>query len=180
MNCFKTTFVFKIIIQALLVAICLTLFYYNYVLYVEKSEVTKQIDVLVNKILGNKDRYKFMNDTKMNKIISRGILESIKEDEMIALEDSVISANKNNAEIKKESTIVGAIVVLLIIVTLIVFYFGFKCVEISTQVRDIVIIISFVILTEFVFLNLISKNYVFANPNHIVQTIFQTISENIK
>ena len=171
---------YKIILQVLLVCICLTLFYYNYVLYVEKDEIVEQLNVIVKKLLGDKDRYKFMNDTNTNKIISRGILESIKEDQMINMQQSVDAANMNNASIKRESTVIVIIALALIVVVSVVFFFKYQCVEISTEIRDTMIIVFFVLISEFVFLNVISKNFVFADPNHIIQTICQTVADNVK
>ena len=101
MVCPKTDFIFKVVLQALLVFCCLTLFYYNYVVTVEKEDVEAQLDIVVARLLGDKSRFSFLTSTPSRKVSLRGALESLKENEIMSLIDSTIDVHATNTKLQE-------------------------------------------------------------------------------
>lgn len=178
MECPKTTFAFKVVLQVLLVFCGLTLFYYNYVINVEKADFANQLNIVVERLLGDKTQYAFMNDTPNHKISSRGVLESTKEKQIISLVDSTLATHESNSLLLANSMklLVEIVVVLVIIVILIWYFVG--CVNIKDELFQAFIIIVAIIITEFTFLITITKNYIAADPNGAVRTLCQTVIAN--
>ena len=175
-ECQKTNFLFKVVLQVLLVFCCLTIFYYNYVISVEKTDVATQLDIVVARLLGDKSQYAFLNDSKVQ---SRGALEGIKEKQIIDMIDSTQNVQKSNQQLQNQSiTLLWQIIGFLLAVVALVWVF-IGCVNIKQELKEGAIMCVFIILTEFIFLNSISKNYISADPNHMMRTVCETLIQKL-
>jgi hypothetical protein len=156
---------FDIIFQISLITIFLTVFFFSYVSKVEQGEFSSQIKFIVDQILTDDD-IKMLIPPNLNQkqkedlsIFVSGALEAAKRKSAISLKSSIDSVNDNNNKIRS---------------------FSYKLPNLAKQFKQAIIVVIFVGLTELVFLELIAKNYISANPNKIKSTIATAILDWVK
>jgi hypothetical protein len=178
---------FDIIFQITLITIFLTVFFFSYVSNVEKNEFTSQINFTVNQIITDDEMRMLIpqNLTEKQKedlsIVISGALEAAKRKSVISLQSSIDDVNKTNSIIKTNSyKLIGYIVTGVVVLCLIVLTLGYCLPNLINQFNQAVFVVFFIGLTELLFLNLITKKYISANPNKIKATIASAIKEWIK
>ncbi len=159
-----------IIVQITLVISFLVLFYFLYVTKVERDEFKKQIDLLTTsftKDMSASDFITLLSKDKLSEedltVVLYGIIDAAQEKVTLDAKSAIDSINASNAKLRKMSyIIVGVLAGVLLVLILSAF-----CVPIFSIYKEAAIIVFFVGLTEFIFLTIISKNYISADPNNM-------------
>ena len=177
-------YAFDIIFQITLITIFLTVFFFSYVSNVEQDEFTSQINFTVDQIITDDEINLLIpqNLTKKQKedlsIFISGALEAAKRKSVITLQSSIDSVNVNNSNIKSNSyKIIGYIVTSVVVLCIIVLAMGYCLPNLVKQFKQAIVVVCFIGLTELLFLNLVAKNYISANPNKIKATIAEAIKK---
>ena len=178
---------FDIIFQISLITIFLTVFFFSYVSKVEQDEFSSQIKFTVDQILTDDD-IKLLIPPNLNtkqkenlSIFVSGSLEAAKRKSVISLKSSINSVIDNNNKIRSFSyKIIVYIITFVVSISLIILTLGYCLPNLAKQFKQAIIVVIFVGLTELLFLELIAKNYISANPNKIKSTIATAILEWIK
>jgi hypothetical protein len=175
--------VFDIIFQVTIIAIFLTVFFFTYVSGVEKEEFESQLNLIVNNVLTEDDIKALIpqnlssNQKEQLAIVISGAIESAKTKTALSQTKSIKAVIDNNNNVKsatyKKIYYVLIVIVILCLITLAMGY----CLPIFTQFKEAVIIVFFVALTELVFLQVIAKNYISADPNKVKSAIADGIKK---
>ena len=179
----------SVTIQVAIIFTFLTVFFFSYVSNVENNEFKEQLDFIVDNIY---NRHK--EDIK-NSIDNYGIDENKKEllkmqiYGIIGLEEDSLKKNSttetdeiksNNSNIINNATfyvkVVAVICLLILAFLFILMYYKYDCIlPIKTYAKEAFILLFFIFLVEILFLNIIVKKYITANPNYIKNKISQAI-----
>ena len=177
-------YAFDIIFQVTLITIFLIVFFFTYVSNVEQDEFSTQITFTVDQILTDDEVRALIppNLTETQKedlsITISGALEAAKRKSTITLQDSIKSVNVNNSNIKdKAYKLVVYIITGVVVLSMIVLAMGYCLPNLIKQFKQAIVILFFVGLTELLFLELVAKNYISANPNKIKSTIASAIKQ---
>jgi hypothetical protein len=148
----------SIIINVLFVASFLSIFFFSYVVKIEEEIVIDQVDYLVKDLTSG---LKLLPDEALIPIKNR--IKSIQKPNMDDLDKKVDDANK---AIYKQA-------IMIVSITLGV---GLICAFIASKkwnfsmidlIKENLIILLFIGLTEFIFLNVFGKNFISADPNSV-------------
>ena len=165
----------KIFMQVFFVVAFLSVFFFTYITSVEQEIFVAQVDIVVddlyNQLAQNIDLFLPQQGQTLLKQQLKTYLQAMK----IAPTDDSSIINQNNQIIAttKNLVIVIGVIVLGIIVSLIVLGF---CTHLPFQITENIIVLVCMGLTEFTFLNLVTKNYIASNPNHIKMYFLQQVS----
>ena len=176
-------FSFGIIFQVTLIAIFLSVFFFLYVSNVEKEEFKSQINFIVDHILSEND-IKSIIPSKITpeqkaqlSIFVSGAFESAKTKTKLESKDAINSIINNNNNIKNATyTKILYTLIIVIVFCVIVLLLGF-CLPIVQQLKEALIVVFFVALTELLFLQIVAKNYISADPNKVKAVIASSIKE---
>ena len=168
---------FSIIFQVIFIFAFLTIFFFAYVVTVEKGEFQTQINLIIDDIV-TQDAIKgilpkgVIGLTPENEdIILSGILDVIDTKISLSSRDAVVNVNNDNAAIRRKAFIVlGVTAGVLVISTIALLMAGF-CIQILYEVREALWVVLFVGITELVFLSVIAKSYISADPNAVKRSI---------
>jgi hypothetical protein len=167
-----------IVLQIILIFIFLTLFFFLYVTNIEKQEFATQLDIIVDDLLQDVDFSKLVPqsitpsdailliDGSLDVIINKVTQESTAENKIISKKNKLLILN-----------IFIIILSLIIIVISFIFFSLYKGYNIPffKHIKDGLISVLFVAITELFFLQIITKNYISAQPNHIRNTLSNAI-----
>lgn len=176
-------------IQVAIIFAFLTIFFFSYVSKVENNEFKEQLDFVVDNIYRRHeedikniiDKYSVNDDKKeLLKMEIYGMID-LQEDK-IKKESTIesIDIKNNNNDIINNSKfyvkIIASISICIIAFLFILMYKGYDCfLPIKKYAIDGIVLLFFVFLVEILFLNIIVKNYITANPNYIKNKIAQAI-----
>ena len=177
---------FDIIFQVTLIAIFLTVFFFTYVSNVEKEEFKKQLDLIVDDLLSDQDIRNIipqnLSQTQKDNlaIVISGSLEAAKTKSTINQQNAINDVINNNSKVKSSTyKKIFYVLIIIIILCIIVLLLGY-CLPVMYQIKEATIVVFFVALTELMFLEIIAKNYISANPNKIKAEVAQAIKEWLK
>lgn len=177
---------FDIIFQVTLIAIFLTVFFFTYVSNVEKEEFKKQLDLIVDDLLSDQDIRSIipqnLSQTQKDNlaIVISGSLEAAKTKSTINQQNAINDVINNNSKVKSSTyKKIFYVLIIIIILCIIVLLLGY-CLPVIYQIKEATIVVFFVALTELMFLEIIAKNYISANPNKIKAEVAQAIKEWLK
>lgn len=181
-NNFSNIFhIFAILMQVLIAFIFLTLFFFNYVVVVEKHEFKKQVEFIVDNVY--QDVNKIYNDITKDipnlpvdiLPIINTLIDSNKTEEVIN-EDILNSNNK----IKNKSYNIIFISIIVMLSLYIIFVLTKKCIPpVVKHFSNGVIIVIFIGIVELCFLTFFSANYISADPNKVRKHIGEALHEYI-
>ena len=168
---------FSIIFQVIFIFAFLTIFFFAYVVTVEKGEFQTQINLIIDDIV-TQDAIKgilpkgVIGLTPENEdIILSGILDVIDTKISLSSRDAVVNVNNDNAAIRRKAFIVlGVTAGVLVISTIALLMAGF-CIQILYEVKEALWVVLFVGITELLFLSVIAKSYISADPNAVKRSI---------
>ena len=179
MDCYDSDlirFIYAIIFQVVLIFMFLTIFFFAYVVRVEKEDYSRQIQIIVDDIYVKEDvgdllnsgidtingTYPSITKDKIRQIIDTGIQQS-KASSSASMKDKITETETKNKKVRITG-IMGVVIglALLIAVTLIGVVTNF-CIPVYSQLKETLIIVFFVGLTEFTFLTLIASKYISAD-----------------
>ena len=173
------------IIQSCVVFIFLTIFFFSYVSSIEKDEFETQLDTIVDDTYTQyKDKIdglfpKDENKKEALKTLIYGLIdysENMIEIETKSQNDEIDTENKKI--ISNSIYLVLGYIGICIFILFILYYFGVKL-YIGENIKESLFILVFIFLTEFLFLNIIAKNYLSGNANYVIQKITKTIIDYI-
>ena len=173
-----------VVIQVIFVFSFLVLFYFLYVIDVEKKDFQEQIDLLVDSLMldiqGELTNIISINSDKITKddfkLLSYGIIDTLEEKITMNTKDMIQDVNNKNTAIKNNmfkiliGIIIGCIILLIF----------FQCYPIYTILKESIITVLFIGLVELVFLTFISGKYISADPNKIKNLLGISIQKWIK
>ena len=163
--------ILTIFIQVIFMLCFLIFFYFSYVVNIEKENFKKQIELTINSLLNEsiiKNTITEYKNSKISKndmypIIFYGLIDTIEEKNNKQLQDSIKTINDNNNKIKNNCYILIGILLSIVFVISILL----SCFPINVIIKESVIIILFIGLTELLFIKYISSRYIIADPNKI-------------
>ena len=161
----------QIILNVILVATFITIFYFTYAKNIEEQILIKQINYITNTLLD--DFALFIPKSKYQDM--KIVLKNIKTPDL-ADEDAKVAAN-NEAVIKQTFTVlIPVVIVSLLVVVFMGYYFNFSLIDIMVQGLLTLIVVAIV---EFVFLKYLGGNFYSADPNFVKYKIIDEIQKNI-
>lgn len=165
----------NILLHVILISAFLVVFFFTYAARVESEIVESQSKAIVKDIA---DEVKILlPDAYINKLGSS--IDSIQSPDMRDEDQKVKEANdKLKADVIRVITIV--IFIGLTVVWLISHFYGNKQFTFTGIVTHNIIILAFVALTEFVFLNYFARNYISIDSNYVKYVILKTLSDRTK
>ena len=167
-------FITNILLHVALMAVFLTVFFFTFAQNIEKEIVEEQINFVIKDFVGNtlKPLDKSVKEQIKNKIDSAfdGI-DMTKQDSDV---------KKNNKEVFDKAMIFVGILFGIIVLFVIIMGFIYKWSHhyIKYLITASASSLIFVAITETLFLLLIAKNYLSADPNKIKLKIIETLAEN--
>jgi hypothetical protein len=175
-------------IQVLLIFAFLTIFFFNYVVKVEKKQTEKQLRIIIDNILGDEMKKKlpilFEGKTEEVKdsltVIINGTLDVIKEKSIASSRDVNKGILTSNNKLKTKA---GKILIISCIgmaaLSILLILSGF-CLSLKKGFKESLIVVLFVAISEYLFLTFISSRYIFADPNALKQTVAKSVKKWIK
>ena len=171
-------------IQVTFIFAFLTVFFFVYVSEVEKEEFQKQLNLVVDNImkdieddLPNILKKQDILGAKDAVVIINGVLDTLEEKIAMDAKSSVQEILKQNYGVKiKALKALSAVILLMVVIVIAVLLLGF-CVPLSDQIKESMIVVVFVGITELVFLEVVASHYISANPNKIKRALGQSIQK---
>lgn len=154
----------------------LTVFFFAYVQGVEKNEFKNQLEMIVDSLYDDiyPQYIKTQNPEKASVIIS-GLIDLIEENIKQNTKKSEDDINKQNKSTKyKAFKLLLGVIIIMVAICSIILLLGF-CIHIGSHVKEAMLVVIFVGITEFAFLMIIAKNYISADPNRIKRNIADNI-----
>lgn len=162
----------NVLIQVIFVFSFLVLFYFFYVVNVEKKDFQDQIDLLVDNIFSEnksqiQDIIKINSDKKISKddleLLLYGIIDTMEEKITIDSKDAINNIITNNSKLKTSifNILIG------ILCGCVILFLIFQCYPVYTIFKESIITVFFIALVELIFLTYISGKYISADPNKI-------------
>lgn len=176
----------NVILQVSIIFAFLTIFFFSYVTNVEKNEFEEQINFIVDNIYKRYQdsiniTYNKTNEEqkKYIKMVIYGLIDI--EQEKIKKE-SIIENNEikiKNDKIYKDAIYCVIIFLIISIIILVLLSYVYKL-PLKNYIKEAFILLLFIFVIEFLFLNLIVKKYITANPNMIKNKIADSIIKYIE
>ena len=162
-------------IQVVFVFSFLVLFYFMYVVNIEKKDFQEQIDLIVDDLMIDiKSHLDSIIESDMNKIpkddfnlILFGTIDTIEEKINMASKEAVKSINDNNNKLK--NNVFNVLIVIMVVSVLLMILLS--CYPVFTILKESIITIFFIAMVELIFLTYISGKYISADPNKIKNLI---------
>ena len=175
-----------IITNVIFIFIFLCIFYFVYVVNVEQTEFKNQLNIIVdnlfdsvkteyiNVVTYNKEKEKISKEN-MN-ILINGIIDTLEENITSKSKEAIDNINKYNSNIR----LIIYIIISALILSIILFFIIFKCYsQFYIIIKESLIVLIFIAMTELFFLNFISAKYISADPNQIKNSLGQAIHKYI-
>jgi len=173
---------FFILLQVLFTFIFLTVFFFTYVNHIEKETFKTQMNLIVDDITEDINIKPFIPPGKEDdaSVIILGSLDFTEEYALKnSAEDDKRISDQNN-KIKNKAilwVVIGSAVLLMLAVILVIARY---CIPFHIHLKDAMIVVFFIALTEFIFLVVITRNYLSVDPFTVRQEIGNSIQEYIK
>lgn len=176
-----------IIIQVTFIFAFLTIFFFLYVSKVEKEEFEKQMNFIVDEIMvdieddlssliNNQD---YINNDQLT-IVLNGIIDLVEQKIESSSDSSVKKVIEQNKEVKNKAYTMLYRVILFVTVISAFFYLLRFCIPILDDIKESIIAVFFVALTELVFLTFVTARYISADPNKVRKTLGESVKTWIK
>ena len=179
----------NVLIQTIIIFIFLTVFFFTYVSRIENTEFQSQLTFITDSIYSrykknineSLEKYSANEDKKRYiKTTIYGLIDYEEEEIMKRSQDENKKIKDRNDNIEKDSTFYVKILVISGIVILLVLFFimykKYEChLPLDIYLKEGLIVLLFIFIVEMVFLNLVVKNYISANPNEIKNKIATSV-----
>ena len=167
-------FFINIIIHVGIMALFLTVFFFTIAQYFEKKIIEDQIDFVIDDFVGNSLK-PVPGTTKTE--IKNEINSAFDKQDLSKADESV---RKENKKISTKAWIFVGILLSIIFVIVVIFGFKYRWERyyLKFLFNSALISLIFVAITETLFMFLIARNYLSADPNQIKMKIIDTIGSN--
>lgn len=172
----------SIIIQVTLIFIFLTLFFFYYVTKIEQQEFQTQIDIVINELyneLKNSISIPPQSSKEELFVLFNGLLDLIQKQNSQNSEIYKKITEINNNTKKKAYKTLTYTLLFVIILSFILYSLQF-CLNFPYYIKSGLIVVFFVAIVEFVFLQLIAKKYISISPNNIKLSFANTLQKWLK
>lgn len=170
----------KIGLQVVLVGIFLSLFFFLYVVKVEQQVFVQQIDRvtddLLNSLMQDVDTWVGPEQKAQWVVSLRAMVQNMNTTTSPSSYQSIRATNDEVLTKNRNAILYAVLGVLLIVLLLIFFQF---CLELSKHMFENLIVLGGIALTEFLFLNLVTRSYQAADPNQVRHAFLQTLSDQM-
>lgn len=161
---------FAIAFQVVLIGIFLTLFFFYFVSGVEVQEFNSQIDIIIDKILSPsviRELTEGIQNKQQAALIIAGSLAVADQETIQNSKSEVAQVNCMNTAVRNRALSYCWMAVAAIACFIFIAYAVGYCVPWIEQIQEALWVVLFVAFTELVFLELITRNFVSANPNMV-------------
>lgn len=178
--------IISVVIQVTFIFTFLTVFFFLYVQGVEKTEFQNQLYIIVDDLMKNSkdDLRKILNNSQLTNdqkyVLIAGAIDTMEEKIAQDSKNNIKSVNEQNYKTKLKALQYMVIAILGVILLVNIFIFFNICMPLEYQIKEAMIVIIFVGLTEFAFLQLVASKYIAADPNDIKRTIGTAIQSWIE
>lgn len=167
----NSKYISNIILHTILIGTFLCIFFFTYVKHTEEIIVKNQIDFTIKDLIG--DIGIILSDDDLNKL--NGYLDPyLKVPESIKEQDDIVK--KKNKQIMKKAIKSISIIVIIGLFTMLVLW-KLKPFSMKDLLIENLSVLLFVALTEFIFLNLVAKNFITLDPNVVKSQVITTIQD---
>lgn len=176
---------FALLFQIVLVFVFLTIFFFIYVVNVEKAEFEEEMNYIVDNILTEKIEKELLGPIESlprTQIVSlvAGIIDGVEYQASMDTKSGVKIVEKQNVSVRTSAfKTLGIVLGVLIIITIIALVMGY-CISIRHYTIEALWVVFFVAITEFAFLQIVAKNYKTADPNKVKRVLGMSITKWIK
>ena len=177
---------FSLAFQIVFVFAFLTIFFFVYVVKVEKDEFEEQMNFVVDNILTENIEKELLGPINQSNTQSEivamvsGLIDMVEFQEGMGSNAAIKNINDNNSSIRttafKTLSIVVGVLILMSVGMLVIGY----CLPVHHQTMEALWIVLFVALTELTFLQVVAKNYKSADPNKVKRVLGSAITKWIK
>jgi hypothetical protein len=172
----------SIVVQVFFIFCFLVIFYFLYVIKVEQDEFKNQLELIIDSLL--EDTKEQLNDIIKNEgqdkidkndyeILIYGIIDSIEEKVSANSQKQIEDINNSNRKLR--NNVYAILISVLIIISILLLYFN--CLPVNLIIKESLITVLFIGITEFIFLKLISERYISADPNRIKYKLGNSIKD---
>lgn len=157
-----------IIMLVVLIATFLTIFFFTYASTVEGEIVEDQVDYIVNDF------------TKDLKLLPPNVLAILKSGMKMVNKPDLTTQDKEVEEHNNKiiTTTIKYVAILFIATVVIIYYASNKYnFTVGDLIKQNLIILVFIALTEFCFLNLFARQFISANPNLVKKIILNNLTK---
>ena len=161
---------FAIAFQVVLIGIFLTLFFFFFVSGVEVQEFNSQIDIIIDKILTPPvidELTEGIQNKQQAALLIAGSMAVADQETIENSKSEVKEINCMNNAVRNKALAYCWIAVAALACFIFIAYAVGYCVPWLEQIQEALWVVLFVGFTELVFLELITKNFVSANPNTV-------------
>lgn len=173
---------FSLAFQVVFIFAFLTIFFFVYVVKVEKAQFEDQMNYVIDSIL-TKDIEKQLLGPVQNTIpqeqlvaLIAGIIDGVDYKAEKDAESGVKSVNIQNASVRSTAfKTLGIVVGVLILVSVTMLIIGY-CLPVRHQTMEALWVVLFVALTEFTFLQIVASRYKSADPNKVKHALGEAVT----
>lgn len=159
-----------VILEVILIATFIVIFFFTYVSKVEGEIVKKQMYHIVDNLTGDID----LVVSKDNKAKIAVLMNAIIRPPDMSAQDAAVE--EQNKKLLKKSAILFGIINVIGIAVIIFLWKKYK-IDIKHLLISGLLVILFVAITEFCFVTLITKNYNVVDPNYVKYLIFKNLQK---
>jgi uncharacterized membrane protein YidH (DUF202 family) len=175
--------IFGMGLQIFTMFIFLTVFFFTYVKLIEKQSFVNQINLVVDDLATDQDFNKLKPPEGSTKdallIVIDGSLDLAKQKSIKQSQKTDQNISKQNEKTLRKAVkwvIIAIILVIVIIITIKAFR---VCLPISTHIKDSLVTLFFIALTEFLFLTIITSKYWSINRQQVRKDLGESIHKYI-
>jgi len=172
----------SITVQVAFIFIFLTVFFFAYVQEIEKQEFKIQLDLIVDNMTKDFENtlpalFEKQSEVTPEEIVVLvdGVISVIQEKIAIDSKGATSDIMEKNHKIKL--TALHSLIMMISVtvgVCILILLLSF-CIPITQQIKEAMLVVIFIGMTEFTFLQLIARKYISADPNKVKRTMCQAI-----
>lgn len=178
--------IFSIMLQVAFIYSFIVFFFFSYVQYIEKKEFHNQLNIIVDSIL--KDFDEDLKKISKNNIFYKQhlilFLNSTIDvlEEKINMESKIIlpAIIKKNNELKNKAYKSLIIIGLIVVTVFLIIRMSGINICLSYHIKNALLLVVFIGITEYVFLTIIGRRYISIQPNEVKKNFGKNILDWIK
>ena len=174
--------IFYVLLQVLFIFVFLTIFFFTYVHYTEKASFKTQMNIVVDDLSLDMNVKPLVpkGQEDIATILISGALDLAKKNAMKSTaEDDKRIKEQNNKIMKKAFLWAGISIGVLLVIALSLYLSG-HCLQFHIHIKDALIVVFFVAMTELTFLLVVTREYWSVDPSAVRQTLGDAIQDYIK
>lgn len=167
----------KILMQVFFVVSFLSLFFFLYVVKVEKEQFVTQVNLIVDNIMGDLKSVvsQIVRNPHEREKLGKILKNMVNNWEMPQREfENIKKNNEKLLEKTKNIVITFAVILVSCLVTLMILHF---CLHLTKGFIENITILVFIGLTELTFLTVVASHFIAADPNKVKYAILNSIEE---